>query len=423
MGVALSKNKLGLTTFLLCVLLASTLLPSIHTTKAQESNFITIRANGEIYPETAPIQKEGSTYILTSDITNCHLIVKKNNTIINGANHQIQSNNDLDKIPAIELKKIHNITVKNLNIKGYNNQYNTNIAILIEETRDALIKDCKLIDIAHGIRIYNSQNIKVAQNTIKELAKTGVSIYRNDNVSVTNNFISGNEDLKDTFDFIQIYGIHMNDHMNDSQNIEISNNTISHAWYGIEILTQGALISRNYFTKNNIGIYICNGGENLVTENTVIDSESFGIRLSIGSETPANIIYHNNFINNNMNNITELLQVSNPWFFGPESNIWDNGEEGNYWSDYTLRYPEVTRKDNPEIWLVDFFINPENIDHYPLVNPWIPEIIRPTPTPTSTPTPEPLDVEFPVFIVASIIIIVLGSIGMLTIGVRTKRRS
>jgi len=37
--------------------------------------------------------------------------------------------------------------------------------------------------------------------------------------------------------------------------------------------------------------------------------------------------------------------------------------------------------------------------------------------------PEPSVVEFPVLIVASIIIIVLGSIGVLTIGIRTKRRS
>ena len=51
----------------------------------------------------------------------------------------------------------------------------------------------------------------------------------------------------------------------------------------------------------------------------------------------------------------------------------------------------------------------------------------PTPTiePTSTPTssPEPTDVEFPILIVASIIVIVLGSIGFLAIGVKTKRSS
>ena len=47
--------------------------------------------------------------------------------------------------------------------------------------------------------------------------------------------------------------------------------------------------------------------------------------------------------------------------------------------------------------------------------------LEPSTTPTST--PEPTDVEFPVLIVASIIIIVIGSIGILTIGVRTKRRS
>jgi len=56
-----------------------------------------------------------------------------------------------------------------------------------------------------------------------------------------------------------------------------------------------------------------------------------------------------------------------------------------------------------------------------------PNYIPPTPTisPSSTPTssPEIADVEFPVLIVASIIIIILCSIGVMTYIVRTKRRS
>ena len=47
--------------------------------------------------------------------------------------------------------------------------------------------------------------------------------------------------------------------------------------------------------------------------------------------------------------------------------------------------------------------------------------IEPTATPTST--PEPTDVEFPVFIVASIIIIAVVSIVILVYGAKTKRRS
>jgi len=56
-----------------------------------------------------------------------------------------------------------------------------------------------------------------------------------------------------------------------------------------------------------------------------------------------------------------------------------------------------------------------------ILTPTPPPTIQPTSTPTAS--PEPTDVEFPVFMVASIIVLVVGSIGVLTYIVRTKRRT
>jgi len=72
------------------------------------------------------------------------------------------------------------------------------------------------------------------------------------------------------------------------------------------------------------------------------------------------------------------------------------------------------------------FFDPEDILQGSLIltsslTPSPTSTIQPTLTPTST--PEKTDVEFPVFIVASIIIIVVGSIGVLTYIVKIKRRA
>jgi hypothetical protein len=56
------------------------------------------------------------------------------------------------------------------------------------------------------------------------------------------------------------------------------------------------------------------------------------------------------------------------WIAGNPNN-WDNGIEGNYWSDYTTRYNNVSEIANTGVGNTPYFINENNIDHYPLLAP------------------------------------------------------
>jgi hypothetical protein len=49
--------------------------------------------------------------------------------------------------------------------------------------------------------------------------------------------------------------------------------------------------------------------------------------------------------------------------------IWDNGTVGNYWSDYLTRYPNASEIDGTGVGDTPFYINPNNIDNYPLMEP------------------------------------------------------
>jgi hypothetical protein len=54
---------------------------------------------------------------------------------------------------------------------------------------------------------------------------------------------------------------------------------------------------------------------------------------------------------------------------------WDNGIRGNYWSDYQTRYTNASEIGNTGIGDTPFYINDNNIDHYPLMEPKeIPEV-------------------------------------------------
>jgi hypothetical protein len=93
-------------------------------------------------------------------------------------------------------------------------------------------------------------------------------------------------------------------------------------------------------------------------------------------------IHHNNFLNNKVN---QSLQISIPWPANP--NVWDDGAEGNYWSDYQSRYPNASEVGETGVGDTPFFINENNIDHFPLLKPIGLPGIATSPTPAAT-TPD-----------------------------------
>lgn len=100
------------------------------------------------------------------------------------------------------------------------------------------------------------------------------------------------------------------------------------------------------------GIFLATSDTNYIKENSVLNN-SCGMWIQFSSN---NSIYNNNFIDNDK-------QV----FLMKSFNIWDKGAEigGNYWSDYK---GEDLNGDG--IGDTPYIINEENVDHYPLIEPW-----------------------------------------------------
>jgi len=98
-----------------CILLISFCVPSIAPVEAQGSIEISINADGTVTPASAPIQKAGNYYTLTSDVTGSFTILRSNLTF-DGNNHVIT-------VPSIfsggiELNDVSGVIVKNFVING-----------------------------------------------------------------------------------------------------------------------------------------------------------------------------------------------------------------------------------------------------------------------------------------------------------------
>jgi nitrous oxidase accessory protein NosD len=77
------------------------------------------------------------------------------------------------------------------------------------------------------------------------------------------------------------------------------------------------------------------------------------------SNTSQNIIYHNNFLTSGLDSFPITGDQKNG------ANSWNNNGEGNYWENYK-------GKDSNSDGIGDstYTVDPNNIDHYPLMKPW-----------------------------------------------------
>lgn len=182
----------------------------------------------------------------------------------------------------------------------------------------------------------------------------------------------------------------------NSQNVAISGNIISNNGQGIILIgSTNNTISQNLITLNSLSILLSDGSsdnklcENMITlnsgdgvwldnsyRNIICENEVsknglgtapgyhvYGIRLSYSNN---NTIYHNN--------ITGNYEQADGWM--STNNVWDNGYHsgGNYWSDYTgtdlCSGPYQNETGSDGIGDMSYVIDENNIDRYPLMNPW-----------------------------------------------------
>jgi parallel beta-helix repeat protein len=164
---------------------------------------IIIRTDGSVFPSTAPIQRNGDTYTLTSDVTlsieqavnesmsYLSMIVARDNVVFDGASHVLQGP---ELIPGstdpstscMFLKGRSNVTIKNVKIKSFSGG-----VILGGSSNNRImnnnISDCIQKAYSAGIDIYHGSGNVIIGNMIERCSDA----FRF--VNCTSNFVLDNK--------------------------------------------------------------------------------------------------------------------------------------------------------------------------------------------------------------------------------------
>ncbi len=222
--------------------------------------------------------------------------------------------------------------------------------VAVVDSRDITVEKLSLSHNHQGILLAYSSNSVVKGNKLAENVY-GVSLVGEAKSTIEMNNASDN-----------IYGIGCRYSSNNS----LIENTFFKNTCGTLLIysSNNNSITRNQFAENQYGIEFTATDYNLVTQNN-ISAGSCGILIDVSFN---NTIYHNNLINN-------VQQVQ---MYTQSTNIWKNDypSGGNYWSDYngTDLYlgPAQDQIGGDGIGDTPYLIDANNIDHYPLMNPWTP---------------------------------------------------
>ena len=257
---------------------------------------------------------------------------------------------------------------------------NTDSGIYIQDSSGNTISGNNLTRNGDGIRGQASSNNSMSSNYI---TNNEHGIYFTG--AAQNNVISGNTVAANTVDGIHLWASRNTDvggntitsntengiNFFDCRDNRIFGNTITGNGNGIKFWydTSNNVVSENYIAQNSLGILIDDSFDNSIIGNMITENNGWGMRLT-GSQNNIRI-YHNSFVDNH---VEEGLQVSIPGQWPLETlpgrgNVWDNGTAGNYWSDYITRYPNASETGSSEIGDIQFYINENNFDRYPLMNP------------------------------------------------------
>ena len=169
----------------------------------------------------------------------------------------------------------------------------------------------------------------IQNNTIMNGELAGINVYHAKNCSIIWN---------------KIY--------NNSVGIALCFYTSSYS-YDTTSHTEYFEVRGNLIYNNHIGIALYGRGH-VIIENSVYNN-SYALWLT--PYATENLIYHNNFFDNEK-------QISLP--YREAANYWDNGYEGNYWDDYT-----GTDENHDGIGDTPYVIDLSNQDNFPLMNPYI----------------------------------------------------
>ena len=247
----------------------------------------------------------------------------------------------------------------------------------VVNSKNITVRDLTLTKNHEGVLFAYTDNSRIENNTANSNDNYGICLYHSSNNTLFNNTANSND-----------RGIHLRDSNNNTLRGNTASNNIvlddrDYTGSGIQLMrsnnntlqgnimnlnsevgiylwchsSNNTLIDNTISNSNYFGIHLDSSSNNTLIDNTISNSNYFGIFLDLSSN---NTLYHNNLINNTLCNA-----------YDTGTNQWDSCSKGNYWSDYREKYPGAVEIDDSGIWNTPYDIpDCNNTDRYPLMHPW-----------------------------------------------------
>jgi len=263
------------------------------------------------------------------------------------------------------------VLVNCTNIKAENLTLTKNYqGILLAYTTNSTVIGGSITSNYRGIWFFSSSNNSVSENDITNNDNYGIYLDRSSYNSIIENNISDNYYGIWAYSSLNnsIFGNYIKENnyngilISSSSNNRVAENEVAHnGYYGIYLSScSNSNIIGNNITNNYDGIHFWRSSYNNISRNNIIGNHD-GIYLYSSSD---NSIYHNNFAHNGIQVVAY-----------ESTNVWDDGypSGGNFWGDYV-----GTDANEDGIGDTPYVINENNVDHYPLMNPYgaFPTLIR-----------------------------------------------
>ena len=241
----------------MALLLASILTSAFEIPHVKaETETIYIMPDGSVSPSTAPIQKNGDTYILNGSISvnQDGIRIERDNVILDGAGYTVQG---ARTGTGVDLTDRNNVTIANITVTQFFN------GILLSNATDNSILENHVSSNANvGIAMFSSSsNNTIVENDVENntsrASAVGIAIENscNNNTILRNNLANNDAGISPLYDC--------------SGNV-VSENNVTTNLYGINLLNAyGNSFLGNNLTNNEDGLTLQSSSDNTLRNNSI----------------------------------------------------------------------------------------------------------------------------------------------------------
>jgi hypothetical protein len=146
-----------------------------------------IKSDGSVDPASVPIQRTGSVYTFTGDLTNSTIVIERDNVVIDGAGFKLQGNGYWWNT-GITLTNRHNVLIKNIDICDYSR------SATLTESSNIIIYANDMLTLRNVVLDSSCGNQIVGNNITGQDTSFGYCVHIEnsaaDNLIVGNNFVN-----------------------------------------------------------------------------------------------------------------------------------------------------------------------------------------------------------------------------------------